>query len=318
MKTQQNVWIGVDVAKEYLDVCVHETQEIRHQKNVASGRRALALWMAKRSPRGVIMEATGGWERAVVKAFRVAGLKVMVMNPRRVRDFAKAAGLLAKTDRIDAKALALFGAKMEPEPRPEATASEEAQRALLDRRRQLSELLTQERNRRELAHPNVRGDVNKHIRWIEKELQVLDEKIKKVVADDPVASAKQKCLQAVKGVGKLTSLALVAAVPELGKLDRQKIAALVGVAPFNCDSGTRRGQRHIFGGRALVRNLLYMATLAATKCNTVIKAYFNGLRARGKIFKVAMVACMRKLLTHLNSLMRQHLKVAALDPVPAA
>ena len=164
----------------------------------------------------------------------------------------------------------------------------------------------------------MRGDVNKHIRWIEKELQVLDEKIKKVVADDPVASAKQKCLQAVKGVGKLTSLALVAAVPELGKLDRQKIAALVGVAPFNCDSGTRRGQRHIFGGRALVRNLLYMATLAATKCNTVIKAYFNGLRARGKIFKVAMVACMRKLLTHLNSLMRQHLKVAALDPVPAA
>jgi transposase len=318
MKTEQNVWIGVDVAKEHLDVFVHETQESRHQKNSAAGRRALAAWMAKRSPRGIIVEATGGWERAAVKAFRQAGLKVMVMNPRRVRDFAKAAGQLAKTDRIDAQVLAMFGAKMEPEVRPEATASEEAHRALVSRRRQLSDILTQERNRRELAHPNVRGDVDKHIRWVEKELQALDEKIKKAVAADPVASAKQKCLQSVKGVGKLTSLALVAAVPELGKLDRQKIAALVGVAPFNCDSGTRRGQRHIFGGRALVRNLLYMATLTATQCNTVIQAYFKGLRDRRKNFKVAMVACMRKLLTHLNSLMRQHLKVTALNPVPVA
>ena len=317
MNDQDKVWIGIDVAKDSLEVFVHETQEGCCRKNSRVGRRALVRWMAKRSPRGIVVEATGGWERAIVKEMCAAGLPNMVMNPRRVRDFAKAAGLLAKTDQLDAKVLALFGAKMEPEARTAATPSEQSHRAFLERRRQLTDILTQERNRLDLVHPDLRDDLENHVRWLDEKRRELDAKIKKAVAEDPVANAKNQCLQKVVGVGPLTSLAMVAAVPELGKLNRQKIAALVGVAPFNCDSGTRRGQRHIFGGRSLVRNLLYMATLTATRNNPVIKSYFDGLIKRGKQFKVAMVACMRKMLTHLNSLMRQHLAALEEKPVPA-
>lgn len=318
MNAQKNVWVGVDVSKEELEVFVHETQERRCLKNNAHGRRSLSKWMKRSSPQGVVLEATGGWERAAAKKLLKAGVPVMVMNPRRVRDFAKAAGLLAKTDRIDARVLALFGAKMAPEVRQAATESEESQRALLERRRQLTDILTQERNRQDLAHVDLDGDIKRHIRWLEKEIEKLDGKIKKSIAANPEARKKEKCLRQVSGVGPLTSLALVSAVPELGRLDRQKIAALVGVAPFNCDSGARRGQRHIFGGRSLVRNLLYMATLTATRTNPVIREYFKGLRERGKKFKVALVACMRKLLTHLNSLMRRHLAETTPVLVPGA
>jgi transposase len=267
--------------------------------------------LKKEAVKGIVVEATGGWEGRLVKMLRTASLPVMVMNPRQIRAFAKAAGRLAKTDRIDAEMLALFGERMQPEERTAPGPADEARRSLLERRRQLSDMLTQERNRLWLAPRDLRKDVKQHVDWLRKQLKDLDERVEQAIEADPIWKAKDECLRSVEGVGRGLSLGLLGAVPELGQLNRRQIAALVGVAPFNCDSGKHRGERHIFGGRREVRNLLYMSALAATRCNKVMAAYYQQLRHRGKKFKVAIVACMRKLLVHLNSLMRQHLALNA-------
>jgi len=300
-------WIGIDVAKESSDICVYPSGERWETAMTSAALRKLSRKLAARQPTGIIVEATGGWERPLVAALKQEGLSVRVVNPRRVRDFARAAGILAKTDRIDASILARFGERMQPEERPTPTPSEQARRAVSDRRQQLIDMLTQEKNRLPLAPPLLQRDLRRHIDWLEKEIKELDETVRQMMKDDPEWQAKDACLRQVKGVGPRLSLGLLGAVPELGTLNRKKIAALVGVAPFNSDSGMRRGERHVFGGRRNVRRLLYMGALTAARSNSVIRAFYQDLRSRGKKFKIAIVACMRKLLIYLNSLMRQHL-----------
>jgi len=300
-------WVGVDISKSSLEIHIRPTKVCWATNTTPGELKELSKQLKAIDPWGVILEASGGWEKRVVEALRKEDVPVIVINPRRIRDFAKAAGILAKTDRIDAAVISLFGEKMEPEVRALATPDDEAKRALLDRRRQLSDMLTQERNRLGMMPWEMGKDLRRHIDFLEKELKGLEKKVRDAMEQDPELKAKDACMQNVMGVGPSLSLAMLSAVPELGKLNRRKIAALVGVAPFNSDSGKWRGQRHIFGGRRHVRNVLFMATVAATRCNPVIRPYYQHLRAEGKKFKVAIVACMRKLLIHLNSLMRQHL-----------
>jgi transposase len=309
-------WVGVDVSKETLDIAIGSAGKRWVIQPTATHLSQLVQTLQKRQVAGVVVEATGGWERRLVQALWRAQVPVTVMNPRRVRDFAKAAGRLAKTDRIDAGILALFGEKMQPAETPAPNPGDEARRALMERRRQLTDMLTQERNRLALMPPELFPDVQQHIRWLEKQLKSLEERVQKAIQADPVWKAKDQCLRSVVGVGPALSLGLLGALPELGTLNRRQIASLVGVAPFNCDSGTHRGERHIFGGRSGVRSLLYMATVSSTRANPVIRGYFRQLKSRGKKSKVALVACMRKLLIHLNSLMRQHL--ALVNPAKAA
>lgn len=311
----EKTWIGIDISKDTLDVHVRPTDEKWQTKTASSELKKLSKKLKALNPQGVVLEATGGWERKVVEVLR-KDVPVIIMNPRRIREFAKAAGVLAKTDGIDASVIARFGEKMEPEVRTLATPAEEAQRALLDRRRQLTDMLTQERHRLAQTPRDLKEEIRRHVEFIEKQLKDLDQRVQQTMGKNSEWKAKDECLQAVSGVGPGLSLALVGALPELGKLNRKKIAALVGVAPFNSDSGKKRGQRHIFGGRRHVRNVLYMATVTAARHNPVIRNYYSHLRKEGKIFKVAIVACMRKLLIHLNVLMRQHL--ALNKPVMAA
>ena len=312
---KKKCWVGIDVSKEVLEISVQPSQENWKAKTTKGALKKLAKRLKSLNPSGVIVEATGGWERPVLNILK-KDVPMIVMNPRRIRDFAKAAGKLAKTDRIDATIIALFGEKMEPEIRPLPTPEEERKRALLDRHRQLKEMLTQEKNRLGISQGDLKRDVKRHIDWLEKQLKDLNDRIQKEMESDPDWAQKDACLQAVKGVGSTLSLAMLGAVPELGTLNRRRIAALVGVAPFNSDSGKRRGERHIFGGRRHVRNVLYMATLAATRSNPIIRDHYQHLRKKGKKSKVAIVACMRKLLLHLNTLMRQHLALRM--PVMAA
>jgi len=312
---KKSVWIGIDVSKDTLDIAQGSMGRQWQVEYAASELRELVEMLRQESVKGVVVEATGGWEKRLVSALRAASIPVMVMNPRLVRNFAKAAGRLAKTDRIDAGLLALFGERMEPEERQAATPADEARRSLFDRRRQLTDMLTQERNRLWLAPKPLRKEIKHHVDWLRKQLKDLDQRIEKSMEADPAWKAKDECLRETKGVGPNLSLGLLGVLPELGRLNRRQIASLVGVAPFNCDSGKHRGQRRIFGGRRSVRNALYMATLSAIRCNQVIHAYYQHLVANGKKFKVAIVACMRKLLVHLNTRMRQHL--ALQEPVNA-
>lgn len=303
---KKKLWVGIDVSKDSLEIHVRPTDEHWQIKTTLKDLEKLLKKLKLMDPQGVILESTGGWEDKVVEILREE-VPVIVMNPRRIREFAKATGRLAKTDRIDASLIAMFGEKMEPEIRALASPEDEKKRSLLDRRRQLLGMLTQERNRLDLTSPNMKKGLQRHIDFLEKELKGLDQEIQHAMSSDPEWKAKDECLQKVMGVGPTLSLALAGAVPELGTLNRKKIAALIGVAPFNCDSGKKRGERHIFGGRRHVRNVLYMATLSAVRCNPIIRAYYQHLRSNGKKFKVAMVACMRKLLIHLNSIARQYL-----------
>lgn len=303
---RKKLWVGIDVSKDSLDIHVRPTDEHWQTKTTLKDLKMLLKKLKLMDPEGVILESTGGWENKVVEILR-GEVPVIVTNPRRIREFSKAAGRLAKTDRIDASLIATFGEKMEPEIRALPSPEDQKKRSLLDRRRQLLEMLTQEHNRLNPTSPNMRKSLQRHIDFLERELKGLDQEIEQLMSSDPIWKAKDECLQTVVGVGPTLSLALVGAVPELGTLNRKEIAALIGVAPFNCDSGKKRGERHIFGGRRHVRNVLYMATLSAVRFNPVIRAYYQHLRINGKKFKVAMVACMRKLLIHLNSMFRHHL-----------
>jgi len=303
----KSIWIGIDVSKETLDIAKGSADCPYTIDYTAGELRKLVKALQKESVRGVVVEATGGWEKRLVKALQAGSIPVIVMNPRRVRDFAKAAGRMAKTDRIDAGMLALFGERMQPQERFSAEPADEKRRALFDRRRQLNDMLTQERNRLGLAPKEMRKEIKQHVDWLRKQLKDLDARVEKAMEADPVWKAKDQCLQQTQGVGPNLSLGLLGALPELGHLNRRQIAALVGVAPYNCDSGQQRGNRRIIGGRRGVRNALYMSTLAAIRCNAVIRDYYQHLMSKGKKFKVAMVACMRKLPIYLNTLMRQHL-----------
>jgi transposase len=255
-------------------------------------------------PSLVVLEASGGLEAPIASQLAGAGLSVAVVNPTRIRAFAKADGQLAKTDQIDARLIARFGAKMEPLPQAARDQAQIELNLLVTRRRQMVLMLTSEKNRFHTATGVMREHINKHISWLQTEIEELDQQINQALIDNPTWQETVALLESSPGVGTVTARTLVAELPELGQLNRQKIAALVGLAPFNQDSGKRRGKRRIFGGRASIRSVLYMAALSATKCNPVIKAFYERLLAKGKPKKVALTACMRKLLTILNAMVK--------------
>lgn len=298
------VFVGIDVSKATLDVGMLPPEPFGTIPNDAAGCRGLVERLKAFSPTLIVLEATGGYETLAVATLAAAGLPVVVVNPRPVRDFAKATGTLAKTDRLDARVLALFAQQVRPPVRPLKDAQSRALDALFTRRRQIVDMLTMERNRLGLAAAPVRKDLKAHIHWLTKRLKDVDGELKALIQHSPVWREKDDLLQSAPGVGPVAAVALLAQLPELGTLNRRQIGALVGIVPFNNDSGKHQGQRHVWGGRAVVRAVLYMATLAAIRCNPSIKAFYQRLRAAGKKPKVAIVACMRKLLTILNAMLK--------------
>lgn len=306
---------GIDVAKEHLDLALRlggENAGSKRFENTPEGAAALVECLSETAPERVVLEATGGYERSVAAALGAAGLPVAVVNPRQARDFAKASGRLAKTDRIDAGILALFAERMRPEIRSLPDQEQRAFSALVARRRQLIEMRTAEQNRLGTASSEaVRQSVEAILAAIEEQLDEAERQLEEAVEKSPMWQEKAKLLCSVPGVGKTTAHALIAELPELGKANRQEIAKLVGVAPLNCDSGKRRGQRTTqeflrWGGRADVRSTLYMATLVATQYNDRIRAFYHRLLDRGKAKKKALVASMRKLLVILNTMVKNN------------
>lgn len=306
-KKSRRSWIGIDVSKDSLEVAVHKSDYHfrcpNHPKNFAT---LIAELIAFR-PARIVVEATGGLERPLLQALQAVGLPVVLVNPRQIRDFAKALGLLAKTDRLDARVLAHFAMAVEPPIRPIKANEDTELDALMGRRNQLSDMLGAEKNRRgSAATEAARADIEAHIEWLEQRLKALDKQLKDQLKRSVAWQQKDQILQSVKGIGFVTSVSLLADCPELGQLNRHQIAKLAGVAPLNRDSGKQRGTRHIFAGRAQVRTKLYMATLSAIRCNPVIKAFYQRLITRNKLKKVAIVACMRKLLTIINVMVRDN------------
>lgn len=298
-------FIGIDVSKRLLEVAVHESKYQFRCANKASAFAELIVELIALRPALIVLEATGGLEIPITAALQAAGLPVVVINPRQVRDFAKALGQLAKTDRLDARVLAHFAAVIKPPLRPIKSAEELELAALLGRRTQLVEMLTAEKNRRgSAATATVREEIEEHIEWLEDRIAALNEQLQAQLKCSATWRLKDDVLQSVPGIGAVVSISLLAELPELGKLNRQQISKLVGVAPLNRDSGQQRGTRHIYGGRAHVRSVLYMAALTATRCNPVIKEFYQRLLAKHKLFKVAITACMRKLLAIINVMVR--------------
>lgn len=306
-KKSRRSWIGIDVSKQLLEVAVHKSDYHFRCPNDPKKFPALIAELIALRPARLVLEATGGLERPLLQALQAVGLPVVLVNPRQVRDFAKALGLLAKTDRLDARVLAHFAAAVEPPLRPIKATEDTELDALMGRRNQLSDMLVAEKNRRgSAATKAARADIEAHIEWLEQRLKALDKELKEQLKSCVAWQQKDKLLQSVKGIGFVTSVSLLADCPELGQLNRHQIAKLAGVAPLNRDSGKQRGTRHIFAGRAQVRAKLYMATLTAIRCNPVIKAFYQRLVARNKLKKVAIVACMRKLLTIINVMVRDN------------
>lgn len=296
-------YVGIDVAKATLDVALTVPPSLGPFANEEAGHAALIAALTPLAPTLIVLEATGGYERAVTVALAAAGLPVVVANPRQVRDFAKATGQLAKTDRLDAAVLAQFAQRVQPTVRPVPDATAQELRALVTRRRQLVDMLGQERNRLPLARGGVRRELQSHIRWLERRVHESDDDLHQAVEQSPVWRVRDDLLQGVPGVGPVVAQTLLATLPELGTLDRKQIAALVGVAPLNRDSGQWRGRRQVWGGRAPVRAVLYMATLVGVRHNPVLRTSYQRLRTLGKPPKVALVAAMRKLLTILNAML---------------
>jgi transposase len=299
--------MGMDVSKATLETAVYPTQEHFTTAYTPKGIDELVERVQKIHPQLIVLEATGGMETRLSAALAEVGLPVVVVNPRQVRDFARATGILAKTDAIDAGVLARFGEAVKPPVRELPDACSRHLKALMARRRQLIGMLTQEKNRL-AAEPlaEIRSQIQKHIHWLEQALADLDQALAKLISSSPVWREKEQLLRTVPGVGSVLSKSLVSDLPELGRLDRKQIAALVGLAPLNRDSGTSRGKRIVWGGRANVRSLLYMGTLTAIRCNPTIREFYQRLRKAGKQPKVALTACMRKLLTILNSMVKHH------------
>ncbi len=298
-------FIGIDVSKRTLEVAVHESSYRFRCANQENDFAKLIAELFALHPQRIVLEATGGLEIPATAALHGAGLPVVVINPRQVRDFAKALGHLAKTDRLDAVVLAHFAAVINPPLRPVKSSADQELDALLARRSQLVEMLAAEKNRRGVAPTStVRQEVAAHIEWLEQRIATIDSQLKAQLQNSSVWRVKDDLLQSVPGVGPVVSLSLLAELPELGTLNRQQVAKLVGVAPLNCDSGEHRGTRHIYGGRTRVRSALYMAALTAIRCNPVIKQFYERLVSKHKPFKVAIVACMRKLLTILNVMLK--------------
>lgn len=298
------LFAGIDVSKHRLDVAVCGRESRAWSANATdAGIRSVVRELRAASPTLLVLEATGGLEINLVAALAAAGIPVAVINPRQSRDFARATGELAKTDSIDARILAQFAEKIRPEVRSLPSDETRELDALLTRRRQLIDIRTGESNRLQQASPVVRISIEEHIGWLNSRIVEVDTELKQRIRGSSVWREKDDLLQSAPGVGPSLSVTLLAGVPELGSLNREKVSKLIGVAPLNHDSGLFRGQRRIRGGRSDVRSVLYMATLSAVRYNPVIRAFYQRLLGRGKPKKVALVACMRKLLTILNRML---------------
>jgi len=296
--------VGIDVGQAKLDVGLVNEKRVREWANDEEGRAGLGDWVVGQEATLVVVEASGGYEAAIVSELMERGVAVALVNPTRVRAFARAEGILAKTDKIDARVIARFGATMKPQARARREQGQVQLNEQITRRRQGVLMLTAEKNRLHPASPAMQAHIASHIAWLQAEIKALEQQISQAIKANPEWTETTKRVESVPGIGFITAATLVADLPELGQLNRQKIAALVGVAPFNHESGKHRGKRRIFGGRTSVRSVLYMATLSAIKHNPVIKEFYQRLLDKGKLKKVALTACMRKLLVILNTMLK--------------
>jgi transposase len=301
---EAELWVGIDVSKARLDVALGTTGELLEVANDSRGIASLVARLVQLGPTLVVLEASGGLQTALVAELGAADVPVVVVNPRQVRDFARASGQLAKTDALDARVLALFAERMRPEVRRLPDAQELELKALVARRRELVEMITAERNRLGSAPKVLCKEIKAHIRWLEGRLKERDRDLDRMMRSSPLWRERENLLRAVPGVGPVLCAMLLADLPELGALSRREIAKLVGVAPLNRDSGSMRGRRTVWGGRAQVRATLYMATLTAVRRNPALEDFYLRLRAAGKPPKVALTAAMRKLLTVLNAILK--------------
>jgi transposase len=310
-------FIGIDVSKTQLDMVVWGCEEIHQAGNDPTGVARLLAQVAHLPEVFVVVEATGGYEQLLVQTLLMQGVPVAVANPTRIRALAKATGKLAKTDKIDARLIAEYAAKIQPSALEPRTETELRLRAMVTRREQLLEMRTVEHNRLGTAHASQQVAIQAHITWLSEQIANLESEIAQVSQSLPAWQTNIEYLDSIPGVGLITAVTLVCELPELGQLNRQQLAALAGLAPFNRDSGQTRGKRRIFGGRKAVRRVLYMACLSAKKHNPVIRKFFEHLMAQGKLFKVAITACMRKMLTIMNAMIRDQLAWRAGAPLPA-
>ena len=303
MERSQTI-LGIDISKSRLDVGDYPHKNNWVFANDQTGLTKLSSLLEKHTPGLVVVEASGGLEIPVVSHVHDLGVPIVVINPRQVRDFAKALGQLAKTDRIDAQVIAHFGASADLEVRPIPSKAQQELAQLVARRRQIVEMIVAEENRLARVTKSVQGDIKAHVNWLKRRLGKIEKDLNQLIRTTPIWREKDDLLQSAKGIGPATSSCLLANLPELGELSHKKISALVGVAPFNCDSGMHKGQRKTWGGRANVRKTLYMATLVASQHNPKIRAFYQRLLAAGKPKKLALTACMRKFLTVLNAMIR--------------
>ncbi len=300
----QELFVGIDVSKSSLDVAVHPTGEAWRVANDPDGVQRLAERLASLGPQRIVLEATGGYERLAVGALRAAGLPAVLVNPGRVRYHARAMGQLAKTDRIDASVIAHFAAAVRPEVRPLPDEAQQRLAGALTRRQQLVQMLTAEKNHKGTAHSRMLPGIQAHIASLQEQIAAVEQDIDQQIQDHTLWREKREILESFPGIGRVSAVALVSDVPELGQLNRKQISALIGLAPLNNDSGRRRGQRSVWGGRARVRSILYMAAMCAIRHNPVIKAFYERLLRAGKKHIVALVACMHKMLIILNAMVR--------------
>ncbi len=303
--SHRNTYVGIDVGKENLDFAVAGIDKITRYDNRKLGIARLVSAMDDLQPSLIAVEASGGYELAFVEALMEKGHRVSVVNPTRVRALAKAKGLLAKTDEIDAQNIANYAEIIQPAPSSPREDLDQRIRALIIRREQLVNIRSGERNRLGTCHESIKADIKAHLEWLDCQIKLIETEIKQLVKGSEKWSSLTKLLESMPGVGFITSVTLMANMPELGTLNRQKIAALAGLAPYNRDSGKKRGKRRIFGGRQSVRRVLYMAALSAIKHNPAIKPFYERLIKKGKPFKVAMTACMRKMITIMNVMVKR-------------
>jgi transposase len=316
MKPSRDLFIGIDISKDYLDIFHHPDGESYSADNNEQEISQLARKLRKLHPTLIVMEATAGMEVLAATLLAQAGLKVAVVNPRHVRYFARSKGILAKTDRIDACILAQFAQAVRPPERPIVDRNTRNLRALVNRRHQINQMLVAERNRKRFGEEITHEHIQLHIEWLLQEKKLIEMEMRKMIQDNPAWNEKSDLIRSIPGIGPVSASTILASLPELGALNRKQIAALVGVAPFNRDSGHMRGKRCIWGGRAQVRSVLFMATLAAMRHNPVIAEFFDRLTSNGKPYKVAMIACSRKLLVILNAMMANRVSWNSSYPVP--
>ncbi len=308
-------FIGIDVGKTWLDVALWGSEAVQRVSNDAAGVAEILAKLAELNPQLIAVEATGGYEQLLVQTMLMDGLPIAVVNPTRVRALSKANGKLAKTDKIDARLIAEFAAKVNPEPLAPKKAQEIRLKALVTRREQLVLMCAAEQNRLGTIHNSMRADVREHIEWMKVRIEELEAEINELVSNLPELHEQIKRLDSIPGVGLTTAISVVVEMPELGQLNRQKIAALAGLAPFNRDSGRKRGKRRIFGGRRGIRRVLYMACLSGIRHNPVIRSFYQRLLNKGKLKMVALTACMRKMLSIMNAMARDQVEWRASVPI---